>query len=285
VTGSEIVGLVPLEPMLVAGRHYLAKQGRCTGVSEAELISTAILSLGLSDITPFDPQKKIIEYRIAPQEKLLKDMTVAAFVDELSSDSPAPGGGSVAALCGSLSAALSSMVANLTFGKKGFEKHNDTMNDIATRGQWLKKKFVTAIDDDTRAFNDIGAARRLPKDNDEQKAARDAAIEKANQKATLVPLSVVEAALEAVQLAEMVAEKGNPNTLSDAGVAGLTARAAADGAYYNVLINLPSVNDRAFKADVSKRADAAVEAVRTRTDKLHASVVKALAGQAAATCG
>lgn len=276
VTGSEIVGLVPLEPMLDAGRHYLAKQGRCTGVSEAELITSAVLSLGLSDITAFDPQKKIIEYRIAPQEKLLKDMTVSAFADELSSDSPAPGGGSVAALCGSLSAALSSMVANLTHGKKGFEQHNAQMNEIAQKAQQLKKRFIHAIDEDTRAFNKIGVARRLPKESAEDKLIRDKAIEEANQGATLVPLGVLENTLEAIELAAMVAEKGNPNCLSDAGVAGLTARTAAEGAYYNVLINLPSVNDATFKEDVKKRAQAAVEAVRGRTNTLHERVVDKL---------
>jgi glutamate formiminotransferase/formiminotetrahydrofolate cyclodeaminase len=276
VTGSEIVGLVPLEPMIIAGKHYLSKQGKCTGVPESELINTAVLSLGLSDITPFDAQKKIIEYRIAPAEKLLKDMTVAAFVDELSSESPAPGGGSVAALCGSLSAALSSMVANLTHGKKGFEKYNEAMNNIAEKGQTLKKSFIEAIDDDTKAFNKIGVARRLPKDTDENKAARDAAIEEANKEATTVPLLVLARALEAVQLAELVAEKGNPNTLSDAGVAGLTARAAAEGAYYNVLINLPSVNDATFKETVKQRAEAAIDGVRSKTQALHEKVLARL---------
>lgn len=276
VTGSEIVGLVPLQPMLLAGKHYLARQGKCTGVPESELINTAVLSLGLSDITPFDAEKKIIEYRIAPEEKLLKDMTVAAFVDELSSESPAPGGGSVAALCGSLSAALSSMVANLTHGKKGFEKYNEAMNNIAEKAQSLKKSFIDAIDDDTKAFNKIGVARRMPKDTDEAKAARDKAIEEANMEATMVPLTVLARALEAVQLAELVAEKGNPNTLSDAGVAGLTARAAAEGAYYNVLINLPSVNDHAFKEDVRNRAEAAVEGIRNKTQALHEKVLARL---------
>jgi glutamate formiminotransferase/formiminotetrahydrofolate cyclodeaminase len=276
VTGSEIVGLVPLEPMLNAGRHYLAKQGRCTGVSESELVTTAALSLGLSDISEFDTSKKIIEYRIAPQEKLLKDLTVSAFADELSSDSPAPGGGSVAALCGSLSAALSAMVGNLTYGKKGFEDVNELMNDLAIRGQKLKKEFVTAIDDDTRAFNKIGAARRLPKDSDENRQARDNAIEMANQEATNVPLGVLERSLKAVDIAVIAAGKGNPNTLSDAGVAGQTARAAAEGAYYNVLINLPSITDQTFKNDVKRRADELIANVRERTDALHTLVLSRL---------
>jgi glutamate formiminotransferase / formiminotetrahydrofolate cyclodeaminase len=276
VTGSEVVGLVPLEPILAAGRHYLAKQGRCTGVPEAELVSIAIQSMGLSEITPFDPRKKIIEYTVAPEEKLLKDLTVTRFVDELSSDSPAPGGGSVAALCGSLSASLASMVANLTHAKKGMESMQTLMEDIAVRAQALKAQFVTAIDEDTKAFNRIAEARKMPKDTDENKAARDKAIDQANKDATLVPLRVLEKSLLAVELAEFVAEKGNPATLSDAGVAGLTARAAAEGANYNVLINLAGMTDEAFVADVKKRASTAVQEVRRRTETLHASVLSRL---------
>ena len=276
VTGSEVVGMVPLEPMLMAGRHYLAKQGRCTGVPESELVTCAIQSLGLSDVAPFDPDKKIIEYRIAPTEKLLRNLTVTAFVDELSSESPAPGGGSVAALCGSLSVALSSMVANLTHSKKGFENSKDLMNNLAERAQKLKAGFVRAIDEDTKAFNRIGEARQLPKDTDENKQRRDAAIEQANKEATLVPLGVLEDALVAVELAETVASKGNPNCLSDAGVAGLTARAAADGAFYNVLINLPSVSDTSFTSDVKKRAVTAADEIRKRADALHQQVVAKL---------
>jgi glutamate formiminotransferase/formiminotetrahydrofolate cyclodeaminase len=276
VTGSEVVGMVPLEPMLMAGRHYLAKQGRCTGVPESELVTCAIQSLGLADVAPFDPEKKIIEYRIAPKEKLLRNLTVAGFVDELSSESPAPGGGSVAALCGSLSASLSSMVANLTHGKKGFESSKEQMNDLAERAQKLKAGFVRAIDEDTKAFNRIGEARQLAKDTDENKKSRDAAIEQANKEATLVPLGVLEDALAAVDLAEIVATKGNPNCLSDAGVAGLTARAAADGAFYNVLINLPSVSDTGFTSDVKNRAVRAADEVRKRADALHQQVVAKL---------
>jgi glutamate formiminotransferase/formiminotetrahydrofolate cyclodeaminase len=276
VTGSEIVGMVPLTPMLQAGRYYLAKQDRCIGVSDAELLNTAILSMGLSDVAPFDPEKKIIEYRINPKQKLLKDLSVAAFSDELSSDSPAPGGGSVAALCAALSASLSSMVANLTYSKKGFEESKALMNELAQQAQQLKAQFITAIDEDTQAFNRIGAARQLPKDTDENKRLRDQAIEQANKEATMVPLSVLEKTLNAVKIAETVASRGNPNTLSDAGVAGLTARAAADGAYYNVLINLPSLTDEEFKTTVRKRADSAADEVRRRADALHQTVVEKL---------
>jgi glutamate formiminotransferase / formiminotetrahydrofolate cyclodeaminase len=276
VTGSEIVGMVPLEPILAAGRHYLSRQGRCTGVPESELVACAVQSLGLSDVAPFEANKKIIEYRMAPAQKLLKDLTVNGFADELSSDSPAPGGGSVAALCGSLSAALSAMVANLTYGKKGFESKNELMNGIAEKAQGLKAAFVRAIDEDTMAFNRIGEARRLPKDTEENQRLRNAAIEQANKEATLVPLGVLENALQAIEFAESVAEQGNPNTLSDAGVAGLTARTAADGAFYNVLINLPSVSDQSFVTDVQQRADKAADAVRQRAQALHEQVVAKL---------
>jgi len=276
VTGSEIVGLVPLTPMLMAGRHYLSKQARCTGVPEADLVGGAVTSLGLSDVAPFDPQKKIIEYRVAPKQKLLRDLTVADFVDELSRESPAPGGGSVAALCAALSVALTSMVANLTFGKKGFEASWPLMNDLANQAQKLKAEFIAAIDEDTEAFNRIGAARKLPKDTDDNKRLRDQAIEQANKDATMVPLLVLEKTVKAIEIAEIVAAKGNPNTLSDAGVAGLTARAAADGALYNVLINLQGLSDQTFTAEIRQRALTAAEQVRRKAEMLHAETVSRL---------
>ena len=275
-TGSEIVGMLPLEPLLQAGRYYLKKQGRSTGVSERELIDSAIMSLGLSEVSAFDPAKKIIEYAIAPAGKLLRNMSLVAFNDELASESPAPGGGSVGALCGSLSASLSSMVASLTFGKKGFEKVNGLMEETACQAQSLKDKFVRAIDEDTDAFNRITAAGRLPKDSPENMEKRLAAIESAQKEATLVPLKVLKLALEAVDLAEIVAEKGNPNTQSDAGVAALTARAAGDAALYNVLINLPGVADSDFVRDIKAEALELGAKLRIKTDSLHVQVLKKL---------
>lgn len=280
VTGSEIVGMVPLEPILQAGRHYLHKQGRCAGVPEKELVDAAVTSLGLTDVASFDPAKKIIEYAIAPAEKLLRKMRVDEFADELSSDSPAPGGGSVAALCGALSASLSSMVASLTHGKKGFEHLNVEMDEVGLRAQQLKEGFLKAIDADTAAFNKIGAARRMAKDTDEAKQLREAAIEDANKEATIVPFSVVCLALEAVTLAEIAAEKGNPNTLSDAGVAGLTARSGGEAAYYNVLINLPAINDMDFRASIAKKAEITMGELRQRSRSLHEKVVKKLSKDA-----
>lgn len=275
-TGSEIVGMVPLDAILQAGRHYLKKQGRLTGVPESELIAAAVMSLGLAELTPFDPQKKIIEYAIAEKGKLLRKMTLTEFADELSSESPAPGGGSVAALCGSLSASLSSMVASLTFGKKGFESVYGLMDETSQKAQKLKDSFLRAIDDDTAAFNKIALAQRLPKDSPESKELRLAAIEAANKDATLVPLRVLSLSLEAIELAELVFEKGNPNTLSDAGVAGLTARACGDAAFYNVLINLPGINDAQFVESTKAKAVELAQNLRSRTERLHGEVLKKL---------
>lgn len=276
VTGSEVVGMIPLAPMLQAGKYYLLKQGRSAGVPESELVQTAILSLGLSDIALFDPQKKIIEYAIASSGKLLRTMPVCDFVDELSSESPAPGGGSVAALCGALSAALASMVANLTYGKKGFTDLNDEMSAIAAEAQTLKAKFLQAIDADTDAFNKIAEARRLPKDSEKSTALRNQAIDDANKTATLIPYSVLDLSYESLQLAAKVSTKGNPNTLSDAGVAGLTARAAGEGAFYNVLINLREISDQNFKKDLHAKAERRINTLRELSRQLHNEILAKL---------
>ncbi len=288
VTGSEIVGLVPLEPMLAAGRHYLAKQNRSTGVSEKELITVAVQSLGLSDLSPFDPQQKIIEYRVAGASKNLKNMSLSDFVDELASESAAPGGGSVAALCGSLSAALSSMVANLTYEKKGFEKKRSVLATAAEHGQGLKKELLEAVDRDKRAFDGILEARRLPKSTPEEQAARNLAILNANKNATIVPLEVIGKCLVALELAQTMVEEGNPNSLSDVGVAGLTALAAAEGAYYNVLINLSSFDDdpdaRAFVRETRSGADALIDKARASAERMTTSVLKKLGGEKSLIC-
>ncbi len=255
VTGSELVGLIPMEALLMAGRYYLEKQGKSPGVPEKELIRTAVISLGLDDVAPFDADKKIIEYQFRESGKSLARMTLADFADELSMDSPAPGGGSVAALCGSLGAALASMVANLTVGKKGYEGAEAAMIAVAVQAQTLKDAFLEAVDRDTRAFNKVMEAFRLPKATPEQAAEKARAVEEASKEATLVPLEVMEKAAEAVKLAREAAAKGNRNSISDAGVAALTAAAAGDGARYNVLINLPGITDEKFKARVSRRAD------------------------------
>jgi len=256
VTGSELVGLIPKEAMLMAGRYYLDKQGKSPGVPDEELIDIAVKSLGLEDVSPFDPQKKIIEYQFKEVEDSLIDKNLREFANELSMDSPAPGGGSTAALCGALSSSLSSMVSNLTFGKKDYEDVQDKVKTWAMAAQELKDEFLRAVDLDTLAFNKVMDAFRMKKKTEEQKKERESAIQEATKEATLVPFSVLEMSLKALELAKNVALYGNKNSLSDAGVAGLTAQTAAEGAYYNVIINLPDIEDKQFKAKMKRRATA-----------------------------
>jgi len=245
VTGSELVGLVPLDALLAAGDHYLARLGRTSGVPEGERIHAAVLSLGLGELGRFDPAQKVIEHRYRGAPKGLRALRLTEFADELSSESPAPGGGSVAALCGALSAALSSMVAALTWAKKGMETTRPAMSAAGRQGQVLKDWFLEAVDRDTAAFDAVLGARRLPAGNEAERAVRSVAIRAADLEATRVPLAVVERAVEALELSLTTARDGNPASVSDAGVAGLCALAAAEGAAYNVRINLPSIEDEA----------------------------------------
>ena len=254
VTGSELVGLIPKEAMLMAGRYYLTKQGKSPGIPEEELIKTAAISLGLNDVAPFDPQKKIIEYQFKEVENSLIDLNLGEFINELSMDSPAPGGGSTAALCGALSAALSSMVSNLTVGKKGYEGVQKKVKKIAEAAQALKDNFLRDVDSDTIAFNKVMEVFKMPKKTDSQKEERIFAIEEAYKEATLVPFGVIKKSVEALKLAKEVAQKGNKNSISDAGVSGLTALAAAEGAYYNVKINLPDIRDKEFRLKIKQQA-------------------------------
>ncbi len=254
VTGSELVGLIPLSAVVEAGRFYLERAGKSTGVPERELVHTAVRSLGLAEISPFDPDKKIIEYRIRDRKSSLVELTARGFADELSTDSPAPGGGSVAALCGALGGALGAMVANLTIGKKGLEESWEPMKPAARRGQELKDWFLNAVDEDTAAFNRVMDAFRMPGKTPEELAARNAAVEAATKGATEVPLSVLERSLEVLDLAEEAALRGNPNSVSDAGVAVLCARTCADGAWLNVMINLKSLKDEVWVAAVREKA-------------------------------
>jgi len=254
VTGSELVGLIPREALLMAGRFYLEKQRKSPGVPAGELIRTAVISLGLNDVSPFDADKKIIENRFKDGGPSLLGLSLREFADEVSLDSPTPGGGSAAALGAALSAALSSMVANLTVGKKGYEEVSEEMKEVALRAQELKDGLLLAVDEDTRAFNQVMEAFRLPKGSEDQAKKKEAAVEKASRQATLVPLSVLEKCGPLLELARTVAQKGNKNSLSDAGVAAVAAEAAAAGAFYNVKINLPGIQDESFKKEVSKKA-------------------------------
>ena len=253
VTGSEIVGLIPLEPLLSAGRHFLAKAGKSEGASSLELVETAVRSMGLDSVGSFDPAKKVVEWACR-QPRPLTSMKTADFVDEVSNDSVAPGGGSVAALAGSLGAALAAMVGNLTVGKKGYEANWKDLSALAQRAQSVKERLLDAVDEDTAAFNGILEAMRLPKASDAEKALRDGALEAANKRAAEVPLSSAKACVEAARLCVDAAEKGNVNSVSDAGVGALMARSGAVGAAFNVLINLAGVKDRLFAERLEKEA-------------------------------
>ncbi|MFH1873794.1 MAG: glutamate formimidoyltransferase [Pseudomonadota bacterium] len=254
VTGSEIVGLVPKKAMIDAGLHYLKKQKQSRGVTEDHLIQTAIRSLGLNDVSTFDPERKIVENNFK-QPTPLASMSLKAFAEELSSNSPAPGGGSVAALAGGLSAALSSMVAILTYDKKGYTELNPEMDEIGQKAQINLREQIAAIDTDTQAFNKVMDCFSLPKKTEAEKKSRTQAIEEATKQATLIPFSVLEKSITALKCAQTLAEKGSANSASDAGVAGLMGYSAAMGAYYNVLINLSGISDKKWTAKIEKDAD------------------------------
>lgn len=279
VTGSELVGLVPREALLAAGRHYLARQRRSVGVPEERVVECAVQSLGLSEISPFDPRQKVIEYRIEKPAKTLRGMTCTAFADLLSTDAPAPGGGSVAALCGALSAALAAMVGNLTHGRKGQEADWAEMERIAVEGQRLKTEFLLDVDRDTESFNAVLAALRLPKATPAEQAARACALDGANRGATLVPLRVLERTAESLALCEVAALRGNPNSLSDAGVGGLVGLACAEGAWYNVRTNLRSIaapESAGFVEETRRRADAALARARELAERIRARTTEGL---------
>jgi glutamate formiminotransferase/formiminotetrahydrofolate cyclodeaminase len=276
VTGSELVGLTPLAPMLEAGRYFLREQGKSAGVPERDLVDIAIRSMGLDQVAAFEPEKKIIEYHFTPAAPLMS-MTVSRFVDEVSTESPAPGGGSVAALMGSLGAALAAMVANLTVGKKGYEAAWQELADLAEGGQALKDQLARAVDEDADAFNRVMDAMRLPKGTPEQQAERDRAVEEANKAAAEVPLQTARHCLAAIRLAGLAADKGNRNSASDAGVAALAGRAGVEAAVLNVLTNLGSIADEGFKAQcVTETSALAVEA-RRLCDAVQARVISTFA--------
>jgi len=275
ITGSELVGLIPKEAMLESGRHFLEKMGKCPAVPEKELIHIAVLSMGMDQTHPFKPEEKIIEYRIA-KEKNLTAMRIDDFADELSSESPAPGGGSVAALIGTLSASLSSMVANLTYNKKGYKEFNDEIAAAGIEAQKLKDRFLSLIEEDTEAFNSVMDAMKMPSGTDEEAEAKEKAIEEATKKATSVPLKTLKLTEKLLEVANVVAEKGNKNSISDAGVAAISAKAAAESAYMNVIINVPGIKDEEFKENVLKEAKEVLENVRKKSDEIRDKVMKYL---------
>ena len=256
VTGSELVGLVPLKVMLDAGRYFLKKQKWSTGVPEEELIHIAVKSLGLDELAPFDPKKKIIEYQLAAESAApLVRMNLRAFANETAKDSPAPGGGSISAYVGALGAALGTMVANLSAGKRGWDDRLEEFSAWAEKGQQLKDTLLRLVDEDTEAFNRIMAAFRLPKDSPEEKAARKKAVQDATRYAIETPLRTMEAAFEIFELAEAMVKEGNPNSITDAGVGALCARAAVHGAWMNVKINTGSLADKELATEFLKKAE------------------------------
>jgi glutamate formiminotransferase/formiminotetrahydrofolate cyclodeaminase len=250
VTGSELVGLVPLNVILDAGKHFLNKQKRSLGISEEEIIKIAVKSMGLDELSPFEPNQKIIEYNIASKTGgrvgplVAKDLR--AFANETASESPAPGGGSISAYVAALGASLATMVANLSSHKRGWDDRWKTFSDAAERGQQLKDALLLTVDEDTAAFNEIMAAFTLPNSSPEEKAARKTAIQNATKLAIEVPAKVLRLAAETMPLVRQMVESGNPNSITDAGVGALCIRAAVHGALLNVKINCTGLDDKAF---------------------------------------
>jgi glutamate formiminotransferase/formiminotetrahydrofolate cyclodeaminase len=251
-TGSEIVGMVPKKCLVDAGRYFLRKQNWSEGVSDEELIDIAVRSMGLSELKPFDPKEKVIEFKIeaAEPKNSLAKMNLREFCNETLSDSPAPGGGSVAALMGALGASLGGMVANLSAGKRGWDDKLEYFSNWAVKAQQLKDELLSLVDEDTAAFNKVMDAFALPKQSAEEKTARAAALEQATRYAAEVPLKVMETASKSYELLAAMAESGNPASVSDVGVGALATRACIEGAALNVRINLAQLKDENFKVAV-----------------------------------
>lgn len=258
VTGSELIGLIPLQAMLDAADFYLTKQERSLGCSESEKIKIAIKSLGLDELKPFNPREKIIEYVLedANKQKKLIDLSLSSFADETAAESMAPGGGSISAYVGTLGVALGTMVANLSGHKKEWDHRWKEFSDWAIKGQQYKNKLLLLVDEDTNAFNKIIDGFRMPKDTDEQKKLRAEAIEEATKYATQVPFTVMETAYQSMEVMQAMLKDGMQTSLSDSAVGILCAKAAVTGAYFNVKINAKDIKDRAFADDILKRGEA-----------------------------
>lgn len=255
VTGSELVGLVPLKAMIDAGKHYLRKQNRSLGIPDEEIIKIAVKSLGLDELYPFKPKEKIIEYMLEDKGKnRLIDMNLREFANETASESPAPGGGSISAYMGSLGAALATMVANLSSHKRGWDARWEEFSDWAVKGQELNEALLKMVDEDTKAFNKIMEAFGMPKGNADEKEQRKKAIQDATKNAIEVPFKVMKLAYDSMEVIKAMAETGNPNSVSDAGVAALAARSAVIGAFLNVKINAGGLDDKEYIRKTIKEA-------------------------------
>jgi glutamate formiminotransferase/formiminotetrahydrofolate cyclodeaminase len=277
VTGSELVGLVPLSAMLDAGNYFLKKQRLSAGVSDEELIYIAVKSMGLDELGPFDPKQRIIEYVLNEGNQApLVNMKLNAFADETASESPAPGGGSISAYAGVLGVSLATMVANLSASKKGWEDRWEEFSNWAEKGQQYKKQLLDLVDEDTRSFNAIMNGFSLPKGTDEEKAIRKQAIQDATKYAIEVPLKVMEVSLASMEVMKAMVEIGNPNSITDAGVGALCARTAVLGAHMNVKINTGSYDDKAFVADILKKAASIEEQAVKLEGEIVALVNKAI---------
>lgn len=270
VTGSELVGVVPLQAMLDAGRYFLHKQQRSTGIADEEIIKIAVKSMGLDELYPFEPKKKIIEYILEDENAHpLTNMTLRGFVEEAASESPAPGGGSVSAAIGALGVALGSMVANLSAHKPGWDSRWREFSDWADKGKHYVDQLLHLIDEDTAAFNGIMDALGMPKGNDEEKAVRHAALQEATRRATEVPAQIMRTCYASMEVMEAMAKLGNPASVSDAGVGALAARAGVIGAFLNVKINVPSLEDKAYvKALLEEGAELVEKANRLEEEIL-----------------
>ena len=271
VTGAEIVGLVPKSTLIEAGKYFLRKQQRSVGLHDEEIIKIAVKSMGLDDLKPFNPEEKVIEYLIEDKtKKKLVDMTCTGFAQETASESPAPGGGSISAYMGSLAAALATMVANLSSHKAGWDARWEFFSEWADKGQAMMNRLLWLVDEDTEAFNKIMAVFAMPKSTDEEKAARAAAMQEATLYATQVPLETIKATMETFPLIRAMAEEGNPNSVSDAGVGALAARAAVLGACLNVKINAGGLKDR----EVADKLVGEANALAAEACKLEAEILE-----------
>jgi len=277
VTGSELVGMVPKKVLIDAGKYFLQKQKASSGLSEMELMKFAVRSMGLEEIAPYPLDKKVIEYAISKKEdSRLVSLTLTEFADLTASESPAPGGGSVSAAVGALGIALGSMVANLTSSKKGYEKHWKIYSKHAVKGQEIKQKLLQLVDEDTRAFNGIIDAVRMPKSNEEELAARQEAMISATKHAIEIPYEVMKTAASAIPIIEAMVEKGNPNSLSDAAVGGLCLQTAITGAYYNVKINLQGLEDADYNVFMIAQATTLYKKSMDELGEIQKSVEKVL---------
>ena len=279
VTGSELVGLIPLKAMIDAGKYFLKKQNRSVGVSQEEIIKIAVKSLGLDDLKPFIPKEKIIEYLLDDnKEKKLVDMTCSGFANETASESPAPGGGSVSAYLGSLGAALGTMVANLSSHKAGWDERWEEFSKWAEKGQKLKDELLFLVDEDTRSFNKIMDSFGLPKGTDEEKAIRTKAIQDATKYAIEVPFRTMEKAYESMELLQAMIEMGNPNSVTDAGVGAICARTAVIGAFLNVKVNAAGLNDKTFVKDILAKGEAIENKTKEKEKELLEMVNSKISG-------